>query len=319
VNQQQPIQFTRAAADQIRETVARQRTGLRLDVQTTPPAAAHGELQTGSEDVFPVLIAKDGGADGTSSARATWVYTVNNVEGTQLGTGVAVVRARPLGKLKYGNEIASPAFGAAFYNSAGQLKLWDAGEVQDLAGQGLLFGKVTEDFTSGTTVTCTPCTATGTPIAGADDIEVCLKWDGTSVDFTEDDGGATIDAKLAEGTVLAYWIDEDGDANALTQPVCVVTKIDYSTDGIRTYHCWTVAGTQTTEGDTPVVRIGFYDVEVHQVRYNSTDKKLEVRTATVRLPDSATWSAWASILDFECLSADTINSLTGSTGGGSYT
>jgi hypothetical protein len=132
VNQQQPIQFTRAASDQIRETVARQRTGLRLDVQTTPPAAAHGELQTGSEDVFPVLIAKDGGADGTSSTRATWVYTVKNIDGTELATSVPVVKARPLGTIHYGNEIASPAYGQAFYNSAGTLLLWDAGEIPAL-------------------------------------------------------------------------------------------------------------------------------------------------------------------------------------------
>jgi len=128
----QPTRFTREAAQQIQETVSRQRGALRPDRVFVPPAAPHGDVSGGVDNLFPVIIAKDGGSDGGSSTRATWTYTVDNIDGDELATAVAVAKPRPLGPLHYGDEIASPAYGTAFYNSAGTLLLWDAGEVPNL-------------------------------------------------------------------------------------------------------------------------------------------------------------------------------------------
>ncbi len=77
--------------------------------------------------LFPVQIEKDGGADGTPTAPATWTYTVRTLDGSQtLGTLVSVGRPRPNGSRIV--QTASPAYGTAFYSS-GSLLLWDAGEI----------------------------------------------------------------------------------------------------------------------------------------------------------------------------------------------
>ncbi len=77
--------------------------------------------------MFPVQIKKDGGTDGSQSAPATWTYTVLSADGSQnLGSLTPLARPRPNGSQII--QTASPAFGMAFF-SAGQLILWDAGEV----------------------------------------------------------------------------------------------------------------------------------------------------------------------------------------------
>lgn len=76
--------------------------------------------------LFPVKVTKDGGSDGTSSAAASWTYTVKTLAGSTLGTGVAVTRPRPNGKMTY--QSGSSGYGLAFYDGT-TLKLWDAGEV----------------------------------------------------------------------------------------------------------------------------------------------------------------------------------------------
>ena len=192
------------------------------------------------------------------------------------------------------------------------------GEPVDGFGFTPSYGLVGEEFVDGDVVTVTPCTAEGEAIAGAGTVDVYLRWDGASVDLSKDADGNVINCVLPSGSVISYFTSSNGFANALTEPSCVVTDVDYSSEGIRSYHRWLLAGTQTTEGTEPVARIPFYGTDVHQVRWNATDKKLEIRTAEILVPDNATWSAWDSILDFECLSADTINNLTGSSGGGSY-
>lgn len=75
--------------------------------------------------VFPVEVAKTGGADGTDSTTATWTYTVASLTGTTLGTGVPVSRPRPNGSMAFGTT-----YGLAFYDADGDLVLWDAGEVE---------------------------------------------------------------------------------------------------------------------------------------------------------------------------------------------
>lgn len=80
--------------------------------------------------LFPVRISKDGGADGTQSAPATWTYTVTSIDGLiTWGTQQPLARPRPNGSML--PQTASPAFAMAFVDATGMLRLWDAGEVQN--------------------------------------------------------------------------------------------------------------------------------------------------------------------------------------------
>jgi hypothetical protein len=80
-----------------------------------------------TDGVFPVWVVKDGGADGTAIAAATYTYTVKTVDqASELGTAVAVTRQRPYGKMTY---YPSGGYGVAFYLNE-TLVLWDAGEVE---------------------------------------------------------------------------------------------------------------------------------------------------------------------------------------------
>ncbi len=80
--------------------------------------------------MFPVGISKDGGADGTQTAPATWTYTVTSIDGLMTwGTQLSLARPRPNGSML--PQTALPAFGTAFVDATGILRLWDAGEVQN--------------------------------------------------------------------------------------------------------------------------------------------------------------------------------------------
>lgn len=76
---------------------------------------------------FPVQVRKDGGIDGSQTSPATWTYTVLSLDGGQtLGSQVPLARPRPNGSRLV--QTAVPAFGLAFFTTAGTLLLWDAGE-----------------------------------------------------------------------------------------------------------------------------------------------------------------------------------------------
>ena len=67
--------------------------------------------------IFPVDLTKTGGVDGDSTTAASYTYTVNDINGNQLATGVNPAIAphrcqRPIGK----TTVAT--FGTAFYNGA---------------------------------------------------------------------------------------------------------------------------------------------------------------------------------------------------------
>jgi hypothetical protein len=192
------------------------------------------------------------------------------------------------------------------------------GEPVDGFGFTPSYGLVGEEFVDGDVVTVTPCTAEGEAIAGAGTVDVYLRWDGASVDLSKDADGNVINCALPSGSVISYFTSSNGFANALTEPSCVVTNVDYSSDGIRSHHRWLLAGTQATEGTEPVARIPFYDVTAHQVQWDDTNKKLQYRTVTFRSPETATEGAWTDLIEGECLTADIINSLTGGVGGESY-
>jgi hypothetical protein len=76
--------------------------------------------------MFPVKIAYDGGDDGTGTTAAAYTYTVTSLGGTELGTGISVVKPRPNGSMTY--QTGDDAYGVAFYDGT-DLKLWDAGEL----------------------------------------------------------------------------------------------------------------------------------------------------------------------------------------------
>jgi hypothetical protein len=111
-------------------------TGSRVQIEIVPvwdeSAAVESEYwivggADGPPNVFPVKVGVDGGDQGTDSAPATYTYTVQSLDGTELGTEVEVVRPRPNGAVTC--QVSSAGgYGLAFYDGA-TLKLWDAGEI----------------------------------------------------------------------------------------------------------------------------------------------------------------------------------------------
>jgi hypothetical protein len=92
----------------------------------TPPTAPTVQQSRGLPDrIFPVTVEKTGGSDGTKTSAASWTYTVKDLSGTELGTGVSVARPRPYGTVTF--QASTTGYGLAFYDN-GTLKLWDAGE-----------------------------------------------------------------------------------------------------------------------------------------------------------------------------------------------
>lgn len=80
--------------------------------------------------VFPVRVIMVGGIDGSPTTKATWIYDVYDLDGTnRIAQNWPLSRPRPYGSMVY--QTASISYGLAFYNSNGDLILWDAGEVPD--------------------------------------------------------------------------------------------------------------------------------------------------------------------------------------------
>jgi hypothetical protein len=121
------LKVTTAAAKMVDGAV---RTFSRQGAAATsaPPAALPQQYTEEIARFYPVVVIKTGGSDGDATTRASWTYTIKDLDGTELATAVAVVKTRPLGPMLYGDEIASPAYGQAFITAAGAWKLWDAGE-----------------------------------------------------------------------------------------------------------------------------------------------------------------------------------------------
>ncbi len=99
--------------------------GRRIGRTGEPANRAIVLIQAAAAQIFAVSVTRDGGSDGSQTTAASWTYTVKTVDGSVvLGTGVAAARPRPNGSM-----IAGGGFGLAFFDSAGTLRLWDAGEV----------------------------------------------------------------------------------------------------------------------------------------------------------------------------------------------
>lgn len=87
---------------------------------------------------FAVKVEKTGGTEVSSPTdTANWTYTVRRIDWTgtgtsadfELGTVVPQTKPRPKGKMIF--QVGTTGYGVAFYNEAGTLILWDAGEVPE--------------------------------------------------------------------------------------------------------------------------------------------------------------------------------------------
>ncbi len=104
--------------------------GLKAGITAETPPRMIVLIDSAGPVIFPVLISRDGGADGTQTAPATWTYSVSTIDGaTSLGTSLTLTRPRPNGSMV--PQSGSPAYGTAFCDSSGIVHLWDAGEVQN--------------------------------------------------------------------------------------------------------------------------------------------------------------------------------------------
>ena len=117
---------------------------------STPRQRRYYPRGGGEASLFPVLVNKDGGNDGTSSSQANWTYSVwplGAKEGDDpIATEVEVVKPRPAGSLvpQFDEDApasfeSEPMYGLAFTGQDGELVLWDAGEVEFtlICGEGL--------------------------------------------------------------------------------------------------------------------------------------------------------------------------------------
>lgn len=92
----------------------------------------------GSAELFPVRIMRDGGGNGTQTTPASWTYTVWDLNGTSLGSGITLATPRPVGQSVFQGMAGSvgdfpgDGFGLATYFDSGSgstLELLDAYEI----------------------------------------------------------------------------------------------------------------------------------------------------------------------------------------------
>lgn len=77
--------------------------------------------------LFPVQIDQTGGSAGDTTTQCSFTYTVRDLQGYQLGTGMTPLKRRPtIGKMSAVDP--SYGWGVGFYDTDGTFKLWDANE-----------------------------------------------------------------------------------------------------------------------------------------------------------------------------------------------
>lgn len=104
--------------------------------------------------LFPVLVTQSGGAAGSSSTTCSFTYTVKDLGGTQIGTGLTPARPR-FANVEYETPGAD-SYGLAFTKADGTLQLYEAVEerpkitavtaVTDYRVDGVKFQKKTRAF-----------------------------------------------------------------------------------------------------------------------------------------------------------------------------
>lgn len=82
--------------------------------------------------MFPVQIDQTGGSAGDATTQCSYTYTVRDLAGYQLGTGMTPLKRRPaLGAMSPVDP--SYGWGVGFYDYSGTFNLWDANEVPSTA------------------------------------------------------------------------------------------------------------------------------------------------------------------------------------------
>lgn len=76
---------------------------------------------------FPVLVTKTSGVSGSKTAKCEYVYTVTDMNGTELGAGMTPGKERTL--IGAYVAIGDGSVGMGYYDLAGDFALWDANEV----------------------------------------------------------------------------------------------------------------------------------------------------------------------------------------------
>ena len=77
---------------------------------------------------FAVILTQDGGQGGDSATKASWTYTADTLDGTELGTGLSPKNKRPsVGQVLKAN------FGTGYYDTNGDFVLAWANEVAEQA------------------------------------------------------------------------------------------------------------------------------------------------------------------------------------------
>lgn len=77
--------------------------------------------------LFPVQVDQTGGSAGNATTQCSFTYTVRDLSGYQIGTGMTPLKRRPaVGAM----SAVDPSFGwgTGFYDTDGTFKLWDANE-----------------------------------------------------------------------------------------------------------------------------------------------------------------------------------------------
>lgn len=85
-----------------------------------------------AQGVFPIRCIVDGGSNGDATTTASYTYTVTDINGTAIGSNVALARTRTAGLITA--YTVSYGFGMGFYDGEGTFKLWDAGERPQTTG-----------------------------------------------------------------------------------------------------------------------------------------------------------------------------------------
>lgn len=83
-------------------------------------------VELASGKMFPVLVTKDAGSAGTYAADCSFTYTVTDIAGNSLGTGMTPIKPRITGT-PY-SQPADGSYGMGFYDDAGDFQLYEAVE-----------------------------------------------------------------------------------------------------------------------------------------------------------------------------------------------
>ena len=118
------VKFSVAQARRIAATVRAHEKTLKRAI---PDLVQRADQRQTPNPHFAVRVYADGGQPGTATTTCSWTYRVTSLAGTHLGDAMTPDRRR-IPNCPY---TATPegTVGAAYFDEAGALKLWDANEL----------------------------------------------------------------------------------------------------------------------------------------------------------------------------------------------